>query len=267
MCSSNDVDASWPHPKTLMSITEAAKRLKVDRSILSRTIAHLRSGSGPRKVRNPKVAKVAELYVHAGLTIKGKPDVTSGMVRAVLDDSLSLEPTVPPEESTGEVRYRIGKKDVAALRTRSEAELAEIFDKAAQQVEKKDYRNARRWLEFIIKEMGHREIKMPRAIVDNCATERFRAFTTLDLWAALASPIDVRLFGFIRGRGRPVDYPAIPLSERRHAKYALMTVSDWLAAMKVEVDREIREIEQAEILQASEPATGSPKVGLESTKT
>jgi hypothetical protein len=82
-------------------------------------------------------------------------------------------------------------------------------------------------------------------------------------WTANAGPQDFRLFAYIEGNRRPVDFLLVPKRSWRSAKFIFLDVDGWLKAMRKGLTLEHVESERSEIAgstgQAKKPKKGAPR--------
>lgn len=228
---------TWPHPDTLVSISDVADLLDVSRTTLAKPIAKLRKGEPPG-------SRIEAILIAANIFAAHSQGATPKVRAGLLIDELNpqhVEKSPNNEVSaSSEVRYRLSKKEKAQLRQLPPLELYGIFAKTYERVATRNNPNARRMLEVVIDALMAKQCHLPMAVVDCVKTERFRAFVTLSDWMEKASPEDFRLFVFFREGGRPIDYFLVPQKRLQNAKLVFLRLPDWLDAMKVALSNEAR---------------------------
>lgn len=226
---------TWPHPDTLVSISDVADLLDVSRTTLAKPIAKLRKGEPPGS-RIEAIVIAANIF--AAHSQGATPKVRAGLLIDQLNPQYVAKSPSNEVSASSEVRYRLSKKEKAQLHQLPPLELYGIFAKTYERVATRNNPNARRLLEVVIDALMANQCHLPMAIVDCVKTERFRAFATLSDWMEKAAPEDFRLFVLFKERGRPIDYFQVPEKRLRHAKHVFLRLPEWLDAMKVAVSDE-----------------------------
>lgn len=240
----------WPQRTEGITVTEVAKIFGVDRRTLSRPIQRIRSGDESAHTTIPEVALAAAIFRKHGAG--AVPRVEAGLLIDALGIPESCVAKAPRNQTRAskEVRYRLSKKRVQELYEYPADDVLGVYGHAHGRLCEKNTVNARKWLFAVIEVLLKRGIAVwPDALtrIEGIPYERFRVFATLADWTAGAGPGDVRLFVFMDGRGRPVDFPLAPRRALRGARLVFLDLDGWMKAMRKGLAQERAEAERAAI--------------------
>jgi len=244
----------WPHKSVLVDITDAARLLGVNRTTLAKPVFRLgRDPGGDPGTKIAAVALAAALFAAAGKGVS----VSAGDLARKVGKTALLDLNPPPPPKPKERRLRIGEKEKARLPTMTEKSLALEFQNWHNMWIWKANKNAGRRLAAIRDVMRDSGYPFPAAMIGKTLTADFQAFRTLGDWLERAEPGDYRLFVFVRGHGRPIDYPLARKGDLRlkTTRYRFLTIGDWIG----EIETAIREEEEAKIANAAEEAKAPNK--------
>lgn len=255
----------WPHPTVRVSISDVADLLEINRTSLAKPIKRIRDGK-PHGTTVEAIATAAEIF-H-----KHAEGATPRVGAELLINALNIPPSrvdqSPPmkDNTPREIRQRLSKKEGWQLHNIPENRLYDIFQEAADRVATRNNPNARKRLGETIEAMVKREIAFPVSVIrgEGVKPEHFKPFGTIADWISKAGPQDFRLFVFIEGKGRPIDYPLAPRRALRNAKIVFLTLSDWLEKMSQGFNEEYAVSENTEIAKATGKAMKPSKGPLRS---
>jgi hypothetical protein len=255
----------WPHPSEKVTVSKVAGIFGVNRRTLSRPIEHISDGK-PARTTIPEVETAARIFAQHG------SGAVPSVEAALLIDALQIpgsqvaEAPTQPGADQKEIRHRLSKKTIQELHDIPPNKVLDVYAEAHERVQEKSTINARRRIFAIVGVLVKRKIAVwPDRLtrIEGIPYDRFRVFATMADWTANAGPQDFRLFAYIEGNRRPVDFLLVPKRSWRSAKFIFLDVDGWLKAMRKGLTLEHVESERSEIAgstgQAKKPKKGAPR--------
>lgn len=262
-------EQQWPHPHDSVTVTQVSTIFGINRTTLAKPLASIRRNGSAR-------TQIHEIETAARIFAEHERGARPSVPASLLIDALKIPAkqiarTPRPQGSADkERRYRVSKRVITDLYREPEAVVLGAYIAAHDEVVRKDTVNRCVRLAKIISVVIDRKIAVApdgyRRIageayedfqkrVEADFKKHFTAFATLADWSAHAGPQDIRLFAFIEGKGRPLDFPLLRKAEWRRARLVFMNGNSYLSAMRKGLSADWAVFEQEKL----GDVTGKPK--------
>lgn len=233
-------DLPWPHPDSLLTLTNAAKILGVARRTLARNVDDVKLEVAPSSL-NPAVAACARLYA-------GRPESSAARIPArEVMLAVGVDPApfeaLPPPPPPKPRRLRLGKKEMRSWHKLPPRALAEEMREAWLAMTERDTKNNRRRVIEIAEVVAKRGLRVEEKWI---TPEIVVVFATMSLWAARAPADALWPFLLVGPFRRPVDLLSAGAREMS-GELVLLTTREYVAALAKALEFEASSAEREEL--------------------